>query len=174
MASGVPRALPLPTSPAAATALTFFRGCHFIIFVQPTRDTSRCGLKAGGNLRAAAPASHAAPLHPLVLSRVRSEGEEPGRGQSSSSVQSEVPRPRHSPTGLGSPSSQRLTGAGAGHVSQPALTKGPRSQRQGLSDRPQTPQSRDPRHELPQKPGRVPAIQTPFGEFSSRKRLDKQ
>lgn len=71
---GVPRG-PLPVSPTAAVAvavaaLTFFRGCHFIIFVQPTRDASRGGLGAGGRRRAAATASHAASLHPLVLSRI--------------------------------------------------------------------------------------------------------
>jgi hypothetical protein len=67
---GVPRG-PLPISPTAAVAaLTFFRGCHFIIFVQPTRDTSRGGLGAGGRRRAAATASHAASLHPLVLSPI--------------------------------------------------------------------------------------------------------
>lgn len=75
---GGPAGLPLPASPAA---LTFFRGCHFIIFVQPTRGASRCGLEAGGRRRAAATASHAASFHPLVLSRVHSEGEEPGRGR---------------------------------------------------------------------------------------------
>lgn len=44
--------------------LTFFRGCHFIIFVQPIRGTSRCWLGAGGRCRAAATASHAASLPP--------------------------------------------------------------------------------------------------------------
>lgn len=52
----------------------------------------------------------------------------------------------------------------------PRLRKGSRKE---LSDGPQTPQSRDPGQELPQKPSRAPAIQAPLRKFSSSPKKEK-
>lgn len=49
---------------AHSGTLTFFRGCHFIIFVQPIRETSRCWMGAAGRCRAAPTPRHAASRPP--------------------------------------------------------------------------------------------------------------
>ena len=80
--------------------LTFFRGCHFIIFVQPICGTSRCWLGAGGRCRAAATPSHAACLPPPNSFPYSPRRERAQRVQSFRLQFSEVsPNQEHAPHG---------------------------------------------------------------------------
>lgn len=111
------------------------------------------------------------PSHPLILPHIHCEGKKPRRVQSFRlQFNEKYPHTTNTlPTGLGSPSSNQRTPARAGHFPPPQPSACKRSLRQGVS-KPAAetlPQRTDSGRELLQKRSRAPAIQTPFGEFSS-------
>lgn len=157
--------------------LTFFRGCHFIIFVQPICGTSRCWLGAGGRCRAAATPSHAACLPPPNSFPYSPRRERAQRVQSFRLQFSEVsPNQEHAPHGARKSQQQPEYSSQSGAFS-PRASARKRSLQQGVSKPTQRPSLRE-------EPEDASRCRNPVGFLPSKplltnspllkKRLDKQ